>query len=133
MKLATLTMILLCITCFTSGCVTKNHYRLNIATSQGTPIREVYIRNAGTTNWGSPIPAFRLASFDIEKYSRNVDIRVVDTAGGVHTRLNVNLDDSQFRIDSQTTDAPAAQVLVALVGLALILWLLASIETNPNY
>ena len=70
-----------------AGCTTTR-YGLEITNVSRTDIREVYIRNSGTTHWGSNI-AGSMHNIDISRYSQRVDIRVVDTRGIVYSRHNV--------------------------------------------
>jgi hypothetical protein len=60
----------------------------------------------------------------MKRYSRNVDIKVINTTGVVYSRFNVNLDDSRFTITKQETDGEGLFYLVILVG-TIILCILA--------
>ena len=74
-----------------AGCATTQ-YGIQITNVQ--PSR-LYIRNAGTTVWGSNIVG-NMQNIDRSLFSEMVDIRVVDAAGTVFTRQNVPFNDAAF-------------------------------------
>ena len=100
-----------------AGCATTQ-YGIEIANAQ---VSRLYIRNAGTTSWGPNIADNR---HDINRslFSEMVDIRVVDTAGAVHSRFNVPFNDAAF---VQTEVVRTANVFalagIAAAGLAVLI------------
>ena len=81
-----------------AGCTTTHH---GIEISNVLIIKEVRIRNAGTTNWGANL-AGNLYDIDKSKYSETVDIRVIDSNGVVYSKYNVPFGDSNFVQTNQT-------------------------------
>jgi len=74
------------------GCSTTQY---SVAISNVSNVREAYIRNAGTSNWGANI-AGSLQDIDISKFSARVDLRIVDNNGIVYSKNNVPFDDNAF-------------------------------------
>jgi len=74
------------------GCTTTQY---GVEVNNIANIREIYIRNAGTTSWGSNM-AENLQNIDISRFSNSVDIRVVDTNGIVYSKHNVPFNEAVF-------------------------------------
>jgi hypothetical protein len=74
------------------GCATTKH---GVEISNVSNVREIYIRNAGTTNWGANI-ASTIQDIDTSRFSERVDIRVLDTNGVVYSKYNVPFNDAAF-------------------------------------
>ena len=74
------------------GCSTTQH---SVTISNVSNIKEVYIRNTGTSNWGGNL-AGHLQNIDKSKYSSMVDIRVIDSNGLVYSKNNVPFSDDAF-------------------------------------
>ena len=74
------------------GCSTSKH---SIEINNVHNIREIYIKNTGTSNWGANLAG---TLWDIHKsnYSERVDIRVIDTNGIVYSKNNVPFGDADF-------------------------------------
>jgi hypothetical protein len=102
------TVLLLGIT--VAGCATTQ-YGIEISNVQN--IREIYIRNAGTTNWGTNI-ASNVQNIDKSIFSESVDISVIDTNGVAYSRYNVPFNDAVF----VETDKKSSINLFAGLGLA---------------
>ena len=77
---------------------TTTHHIVNITNVPN--VSRVYIRNAGTDNWGANI-AGRLNNININRYSETVDIRVVDTEGLVFTSYNVPFSEAAFLVTNR--------------------------------
>ena len=90
-----LTIVLIFGTVF-AGCTTTHH---NVSISNVQNVREVFIRNAGTSNWGTNM-AGNLQDIDRSKYSESVDVRVIDTQGFIYSNYNVPFDDNAFTVTS---------------------------------
>jgi len=129
---------------FATGCTTTHH---GIEIDNVRNVRELYIKNAGTNNWGSNLAGSSLhfdrggapggAEFGtvsgylqrINKshYSETVDIKVVDTNGIVYTKFNVKFNDESF---VETKKIKTANIyfwgVLAIGALAAIGY------TNPN-
>jgi hypothetical protein len=86
-----LAIVLICGMTF-AGCTTTQH---NVEISNVPNIREVYIRNAGTANWGANL-AGNLQDIDRSRFSDRVDVRVIDANGIVFSKLNVPFNDAAF-------------------------------------
>ena len=98
------------------GCTTTQ-YGVEISNVPITSIRAVYIRNAGATDWGNNI-AVNLNNIDRTRYSRTVDIRVVDTNGVVYSRYNIPFGDDAFIASGKTTSLNLfAGMVIAGAGL----------------
>jgi uncharacterized protein YceK len=82
------------------GCSTTVH-SVEISNVSPNNIKETYIRNAGTTNWGSNVSK-DLQNIDKSRFSATVDIRVVDTNGIVYEKYNVPFGDTAFELTGQT-------------------------------
>ena len=76
---------------FTS-CATTYH---SVEIANVRNVREVYIRNAGSSSWGQNL-AGNLQEIDRSKFSDRVDVRVVDTNGIVYSSHNVPFNDNAF-------------------------------------
>ena len=97
------------------GCTTTHH---NVEISNVQNIKEVTIRNAGTTNWGANL-AENLKDIDKSKYSETVDIRVIDSNGVVYSKYNVPFGDSDFVQTNQTRTVN--QVTLAVLGTIVLI------------
>ena len=75
-----------------TGCATSHHH---IVISNVRDISAVFIRNAGTTGWGSNMVS-RMQNIHKSEYSERVDIRVIDSNGIEYISLNVAFDDNAF-------------------------------------
>jgi len=104
------------------GCATS-HHQVEISNVNNN-ISEVYIRNAGTSNWGKNL-LNDLNNIDKSKYSERVDIRVVDTNGIVYSKQNVPFGDAAFVQTSKTSSpnmiATGALSLIVVIILLSIL------------
>jgi len=106
-----------------SGCETTQH-GVEISNVSANNIGEIYIRNAGTTNWGSNV-AKNLQNIDKSIFSETVDIRIVDTNGIVYSKYNVPFDDAAF-VEAGKTSSMNMFAGLGLVGVGLAaLFLLA--------
>jgi len=92
-----------------AGCKTTQH---GIEISNVLNIKEFYIRNAGTANWGTDTVK-NMQSLDKSRFSERVDIRVIDTNGVVYSKYNVPFDDAAF----VETGKDSSISLFALIGL----------------
>jgi hypothetical protein len=77
---------------FVDGCA---YTRYGLEISNVPNIREIYIRNAGTTNWGTDL-ASDMQNIDKSRFSEMVDIKVIDTNGVVYSRYNIPFNDAAF-------------------------------------
>jgi hypothetical protein len=100
------------------GCATSRH---SVEINNVRNISEIYIRNAGTTNWGNNIVK-DLQNIDKSRFSEMVDIRVLDTNGVVYSNYNVPFDDAAF-VETNKTSSLNPYASGAL-GIALIVILL---------
>jgi len=75
-----------------TGCSTTQH---GIAINNVSSVREVYIKNAGASNWGPNI-AGNLQNIDVSRYSESIDIKVIDANGAIYSKYNVPFDDNAF-------------------------------------
>jgi len=75
-----------------SGCSTTRH---SVSISNVSNVKEVYIRNSGTSNWGTNLTG-SLQNIDKLKFSEKVDIRVIDTNGITYSKYDVPFDDAAF-------------------------------------
>ena len=99
-----------------AGCA---YTRYGIEISNVPHIREIYIRNAGTTNWGANI-ASDIRNIDKSKFSEMVDIRVIDANGVVYGKYNVPFNDAAFVETGKTRRMnPFLWIPIGLAGLAL--------------
>ena len=90
-------MILLSIILLFTGCATT-YYSVEVVKPQGADIKEFYIRNTGTTNWGEAIKGSEITNFDRKKYPNFVDVRVIDSSGIIYSKYNVSLDEQDFTV-----------------------------------
>jgi len=95
------------------GCATTQH---NVEISNVQNIREIYIRNTGTTNWGNNMVK-DLQNIDISKYSERVDIRVVDSNNIIYSKNNIPFSTASFVETNKTSSFNT----YALGGLGLVL------------
>ena len=100
------------------GCATTQH---DVEISNVRNIREIYIRNAGTTNWGANM-AGTLQDIDKSKFSDRVDIRVIDTNGIAYSKFDEPFDDAAFEISKQHYYGTGSGVLLGfgIAALALL-------------
>ena len=94
-----------------AGCTTTQ-YRIRINNVQN--IREVNIRNAGTTSWGMNW-AGNLDNIDGSRFSERVDIRVIDTNGIVHSRYNLPFDAGAFEVTRERYTGVGTSVLLSII------------------
>ena len=99
-----------------TGCATTYH---GIEISNVSNIRELYIRNAGTTNWGTDI-ANNMQNIDKSRFSENVDIRVIDTNSVVYSKYNVPFNDASF-IETGKTSSINLFAGIGLIGVVVAL------------
>jgi hypothetical protein len=105
------------------GCATSQ-YKVEISNVSTNNIKEIYIRNAGTTNWGANVIR-SLVDIDKSRYSETVDIRVVDTNGIVYSKYNVPFGNAAFVETNKTSSMnPYVTILLAGGGALAILLLL---------
>jgi len=106
-----------------AGCASTQH---GIEISNVRNLKEVYIRNAGTTNWGSNI-VNNLQNIDRSRFSERVDIRVVDANGVVYNKKNVPFDDPAFPETGKTSSMNIFAQGAILIGLVAGLWGLSTL------
>jgi hypothetical protein len=82
-----------------AGCASTQH---GIAISNVLNIREIYIRNAGTANWGTN-KVRNMDDIDESGFSERVDIRVIDSNGVVYSKYNIPFNDAAFVETSKTS------------------------------
>ena len=97
-----------------AGCV-STQYSVDIR-NVGNSISEVYIRNAGTTNWGTNL-AGTLRNIDRSIFSDKVDIRVVDALGLVYSKYNVPFSKADFEVTGKNYSLNTPGLLLLLLGL----------------
>ena len=111
MKKIMATMILVCIMGMTlTGCATRNYLRMTV--SNVPYISRLYIRNAGTTHWGTNIVG---QNIDMSRFSESVDIRVVDANDAVFSRYNVPFNVASFVVTNRTVAMSAAGATTLLL------------------
>ena len=117
MKKVTAMMILfgIIVIAFT-GCSTT---RYGVEISNVPNVREIRIRNAGTTQWGVNMAGNR-DNIDVSGFSEMVDIMVVDANGIVHSRHNVPFTDAAFVVTHRTTSINNYAAGAVVLGGALI-------------
>ena len=99
------------------GCSTTQH---SVAISNVPNVSEVYIRNAGTSNWGTNM-AGGLQDIDKSRFSAKVDIRVIDTNGIVYNKYNVPFGDAAFVETSKNHYiGTGTSVLLGVIGAAML-------------
>jgi len=64
-------------------------------------IKAIYIRNAGTTDWGYNMLS-DMKNITKSKFSEMVDIKVLDTNGVVYSKYNVSFNDTAFEETGKT-------------------------------
>ena len=99
------------------GCSTTQY---GVAISNVSNIREVYIRNVGTSNWGTNI-AGSLQDIDRSRFSAQVDIKVIDTNGITYSKYNVPFDDYAFVETSKERYVGTGTQALGILALAAIL------------
>jgi len=95
------------------GCASTQH---GIEISNVHNVRELYIRNTGTTDWGPNI-ANNMKNIDRSRFSEKVDIKVIDANGVVYTKDNVPSD----FVETGKTSSMNDFALLLLLGGALVL------------
>ena len=104
-----------------NSCATTYH---SVEINNVRNIREVYIRNAGTTNWGANL-AGTLEEINRYRYSNRVDIRVIDTSGVTYSKFNVPFDDTAFiETSKENYSGLGTSFLLAVIGIPLALLLI---------
>jgi len=101
------------------GCATTKH---GVEISNVSNVKEIYIRNAGATNWGANI-ANTMQDIDTSRFSEMVDIRVLDTNGVVYSRYNVPFNDAVF-VETGKTSSMNLFASLGLSGALLVIVLL---------
>ena len=108
-----------------TACRTTTTYTLAV---RGVPnVRELYIRNAGSASWGANL-AGSINDIDISRFPRNVDIRVVDANGIVHSRYNIPFASAFVETDSDSQMNLAGSLLGAVALLGLIIVMIANMD-----
>jgi len=105
-----------------TGCSTTYY---SVEVSNIPNIREIYIRNAGTTEWGANLVR-TLNNIDKSIWSERVDIRVVDTNGIVYSKHNIPFNDAAFIVTDESSTINPFFGLVLLLGSLLIISAIAS-------
>jgi hypothetical protein len=98
-----------------AGCASTQH---GVEISNVPNVRELYIRNAGTTDWGPNI-ANNMKNIDKSRFSEKVDVKVIDNNGIVYTKDNVPSD----FVETGKTSSMNDFALLLLAGGALVLLL----------
>ena len=101
------------------GCATTKH---GVEISNVSDVKEIYIRNAGATNWGANI-ASTMQDIDTSRFSEMVDIRVLDTNGVVYSKYNVPFNDAAF-VETGKTSSMNLFAQIGIVGAVLAGFLL---------
>ena len=101
------------------GCATTEH---GVEINNVSNVKEIYIRNAGATNWGANI-ANTMQDIDTSRFSEMVDIRVLDTNGVVYSRYNVPFNDAVF-VETGKTSSMNLFASLGLSGALLVIVLL---------
>ena len=109
--ISVMVLISIIFTMFTS-CATT-YYVVEVSNVRN--IREIYIRNAGTANWGANM-AGNLQNIDRSKFSDRVDVRVVDTNGIIYSKLNVPFNEAAFQVTDQSSSVNSFLGLALLIG-----------------
>ena len=98
-------MMALCIiiSSFVSTGCAVNYQGMSFQNAQ-SGIREVYIRNAGTENWGKAIPITNnsIAHIDRLTFARRVDIKAIDHRGNIFGASNVDISRNGDKIGKTT-------------------------------
>ena len=103
------------------GCASTRH---GIEITNVQNISEIYIRNAGATNWGSNMVR-NMRNINKSLYSEMVDIRVVDTNRIVYSKYNVPFDNAAFAESGKTSSLNLyVQLGLATGGLLVLLYFL---------
>lgn len=84
-----------------SGCATTKH-SMEISNIGTNNIRGLYIKNAGTANWGTNLMK-NMNDIDITNFSTTVDIRVIDTNGIIYERYDVPFSNAAFTETGKTS------------------------------
>jgi len=104
-----------------AGCATR-FYGIDVRNVPN--VNRVYIRNAGTTHWGSSIPGGNLQNIDTSGFSESVDIRVVDNTGAIFSRYNVPFGADSFVETNRTSELNTwafwGVLLAALIPLSIM-------------
>jgi len=94
-----------------AGCSYTKHI---IEISNVSNIREIYIRNTGTTNWGTNTVS-KIQDIDKSRFSDTVDIRVIDSNGIIYTKYNVPFNDAAFvETDKTSSINPYARYILGI-------------------
>ena len=100
------------------GCTTTQ-YGVEISNVQN--IREIYIRNSGTANWGTNL-VNNIQKIDRSKFSEWVDIRVIDANGIAYSRYNLSFNDAAFGESSVSRYmGVGTHILIAGVGIGVLI------------
>jgi len=97
-----------------AGCASTTQHGVEI--SNVLNVREFYIRNAGSANWGTNT-VNKMEDIDKSRFSERVDIRVVDTNGVVYCKYNVPFNDTAFTETGVTHPMNTFGYVVSLVAL----------------
>jgi len=106
-----------------TGCA---YTRYGVEISNVQYVREMYIRNTGTTDWGPNIVR-NMKNINKSNFSERVDIRVIDSNGIAYSKYGVPFNDTAFVKTGKTYAinpyAAATAGAAGLVALAvLLLW-----------
>ncbi|MCL2833225.1 MAG: hypothetical protein FWD78_08650 [Treponema sp.] len=96
-----------------AGCATTQH-ELVINNISPNNIKEIYIKNAGTANWGANMVK-NVDNIDLSAFTNTVDIKVIDNNNTVYSKYNVSFNDAAFT-ESGTTSTMNTFVGVILLG-----------------
>lgn len=108
-------ILLLVFVMILAGCATSQ-YEVKIANISADNIKEIYIKNAGTGNWGGNMVK-DLNNLNLSAYSKNVDIKVIDNNNTVYSKNNVPFNEAVFVESGKTTSPNQFASGVLLVGL----------------
>ena len=110
-----------------AGCAYSRH---GIEISNVSNIREIYIRNAGTTNWGMNIAGV-MQNIPKSAFSERVDIRVIDTNDVVYSKYDVPFNDGAF-VETKKTSSMNLFAKLGIAAVGVIVGLLLLQNLNPD-
>ena len=106
-----------------AGCETTQH---GVVISNVQNIREIYIKNAGRTNWGANL-AGNINDIDISSFSTRVDIKVVDRNGIEYSKYNVPFGEGVFiETNKERHMGTGTQILMGALAIPILIILIAS-------